>query len=77
MRKLIAWPMFLLTYYGGHLAFLVIDMRVWEGVTDREGSFGDRVFSAIYQAYQGGMRWSVFWSDWADLKQWTPANEKP
>lgn len=71
MRKLIAWPMFWLTYYGGHLAFLVCDSRLWPEDGCVDGSLCDRVFSVFYNAYQGGMRRSVYWNDWASLGQWS------
>ena len=69
VRKALAWPMFWLTYGTGHLAFLVCDCRAWpEDIQD--GTWHDRLFSAIYEVYQGGMRYSLFWDDFGNLKQW-------
>lgn len=70
MKQLVAWPMFWLTYYSGHLAFLVCDCRVWPDDI-QDGTWHDRVFTVFYELYQGGMRQSMFWSDWGDLKQWS------
>lgn len=67
LKKLIAWPLFHLCYGFGHCCFL------WLNTFDEpvEGSLKDRFGTWLYKGYSGGMFASVFWSDWADLKQWS------
>ena len=70
MRKLIAWPMFLLTYHVGDLASDVCN--VWPDCQD--GGLGHRIFRVFFDTYQQCMRWSLFWSNWGGLKQWSDAS---
>jgi len=70
-RKSVAWPMFWFTYGQGHLASLVCECR-WCWPDDiADGTWHDKLFSLVFSCYQTGMRDSIFWSDWGDLKQWS------
>lgn len=72
-KKALAWPMFWLTYGSGHFFFLICDSRIWpEDIQD--GTWHDKLFSALYDCYQTGMRDSLFWNDFGDLKQWSEAS---
>src|SRR5688572_18596758 len=76
-KKLLAWPMFWLSYYIGHCAFLLVDHNAWPDDIGDGKRLSDRLFDALYGTYQWGMKKSMFWSDWGGLNQWTDAHEQP